>query len=95
LLQQDPDVLGILLDDFESAAAGYEMDALLPSIRCLVLLLQADPAAGGIMTDAELERGLPLLRQAGHVRLAGLSHILHGERKQPVLEALLPFLESL
>ncbi|MDQ2995682.1 MAG: alpha/beta hydrolase [Chloroflexota bacterium] len=93
--QQDPDVLGILLDDFAHAAAGYEMERLFPATGCPVLLLQADPAAGGVMTDAEVAQALPLLRQPAHVRLAGLSHILHSERKEPVLEAVLPFLTSL
>ncbi len=54
LYQQDPDVLSVLIDDFAHAAAGYEMDELLPKIGCPVLLLQADPASGGVMTDAEV-----------------------------------------
>jgi pimeloyl-ACP methyl ester carboxylesterase len=95
LYQQDPDVLGILLDDYARAAEGYEMETLLPAIGCPVLLLQADPAAGGILTDAEVARALDLLARPTHARLAGVSHILHNERKEPVLAALLPFLDSL
>jgi pimeloyl-ACP methyl ester carboxylesterase len=94
LYQQDPDVLGALLDDFADAAAGYDMETLLPAIDCPVLLLQADPASGGIMTDADVTRALTLLKRPAHVRLAGLSHIMHGERKEPVLAALLPFLDQ-
>jgi pimeloyl-ACP methyl ester carboxylesterase len=93
LYQQDPDVLGILIDDFERAAAGYEMETLLPAIRCPVLLLQADPACGGLLTDADVARRIELLAQPTHVRLAGVSHILHGNRPEAVLEALLPFLD--
>lgn len=59
LYHQDPDVLGILLDDLENAAAGFEMAAVLPAIQCPVLLLQADPKAGGAMMDAEVSRALP------------------------------------
>jgi pimeloyl-ACP methyl ester carboxylesterase len=44
----------------------YEMEKVLPAIRCPVLLLQADPDAGGVMTDAEVKRALPLL---AHPRL--------------------------
>lgn len=95
LFQQDPGVLGMLLDDFERVAAGYEMETLLPAIGCPVLLLQADPAAGGVMADDEVDRAMRLLRQPLHVRLAGVSHVLHNERKEPVLEALSPFLRSL
>jgi len=94
LYQQDPDVLGILIDDFARAAAGYEMEMLLPAIGCPVLLLQADPAAGGLLPDADVERAMQLLAQPTHARLAGVSHILHGNRADAVLEVMLPFLES-
>lgn len=95
LYQQDPDIFTALLDDFERTVAGYDMDALLPAIRCPVLLLQADPASGGVMTEAEVERALPLLAQPTHVRLKQISHVLHNEQKEPVLQAITDFLESL
>src|SRR5262245_15306844 len=95
LYQQDPDVLGVLIDDFESAAAGYEMETLLPAIGCPVLLLQADPARGGVMSDAEVARAMELLARPTHARLTGVSHILQGEREDLVLEAMLPFLEAI
>ncbi|HEX6291577.1 MAG TPA: hypothetical protein VFZ66_20505 [Herpetosiphonaceae bacterium] len=53
-------MLTLLLDDFATVAAGYEIDTLLPQIGCPVLL-QADPASGGIMTDAEVLHAVPLL----------------------------------
>jgi pimeloyl-ACP methyl ester carboxylesterase len=95
LHQQDPDVLGVLIDDFERAATGYEMETLLPAIRCPVLLLQADPACGGLLNDEDVARGMELLAQPTHARLAGVSHILHGNRADAVLEAMLPFLASI
>jgi pimeloyl-ACP methyl ester carboxylesterase len=95
LYQNDPDMLGVLLDDFDNTAAGYEMDQVLPAIRCPVLLLQADPATGGLMTDAEVERALTLLAQPSHVRLSGVSHVLHNEQKAPVLQAILDFLQRI
>lgn len=94
LYQSDPDVLTALLERFEATAAGYEMGAVLPAIHCPVLLLQADPAAGGLMTDAEVEQALPLLAQPGHLRLEGVSHVLHNERKEPVVKALKAFFHS-
>ncbi len=95
LYQNDPDVLTALLDDFERTAAGYDRKSILPSIRCPVLLLQADPTAGGLMTDAEVERALVLLAQASHVRLSNISHALHSEQQKPVLHAITDFLISL
>jgi len=95
LYQNDPDMLAVLLEDFDHTVAGYEMDQVLPAIRCPVLLLQADPNAGGLMTDAEIERALPLLAQPSHVRLSGISHVLHNEQKAPVLQAILDFLREI
>jgi pimeloyl-ACP methyl ester carboxylesterase len=91
LLHNDPDMLTSLFDRFETTSAGYEMTEVLPGIQCPVLLLQADPTAGGLMTDREVELALPLLAQAQHVRLSGVSHVLHNEHKEPVLQALLDF----
>ncbi len=88
IYQNDPDMLTALLERFETTAAGYEMDRVLPAIQCPVLLLQANPAAGGVMTDREVEQALPLLVQPRHVRLPGVSHVFHNERKEPIVAAL-------
>jgi pimeloyl-ACP methyl ester carboxylesterase len=67
------------------------MDILFPQINCPVLLLQADPNTGGLMTDKEVQQALPLLAKPTYIKLTNLSHILHNERKEPVLEALKQF----
>jgi pimeloyl-ACP methyl ester carboxylesterase len=94
LYQSDPDMLTALLERFEATASGYEMDVVLPAIKCPVLLLQADPAAGGTMTDAEIKQALPLLAQPSLVRLKGVSHVLHNERREPVVTALQTFFQA-
>jgi pimeloyl-ACP methyl ester carboxylesterase len=94
LQQNDPDMLTALLDRREATAAGYEMNSVLPSIQCPALLLQADPTAGGLMTDREVELALPLLDRSQHIRLQGISHILHMERKEPIVQALKAFFHS-
>jgi pimeloyl-ACP methyl ester carboxylesterase len=91
LQQLDPDMLTAVLDRAATTAAGYEMDRVLPSIQCPVLLLQADPTAGGLMTDQEVELALPLLTRPQHVRLPGISHVLHNERKEPIVQVLQAF----
>ena len=92
--QCDPDMLTAILERFDSTARGYEMNTLLPAIQCPVLLLQADPNAGGVMTDMEIQQAWPLLVQPSHVRLDGVSHVLHNERKEPVVTALKTFLDA-
>jgi pimeloyl-ACP methyl ester carboxylesterase len=94
LQQNDPDMLTALLDRDENIVAGYEMNSVLPGIQCPVLLLQADPTAGGLMTDREVELALPLLDRPHHIRLQGISHMLHIEHKEPIAHALTAFFQS-
>ncbi|MCX5975423.1 MAG: alpha/beta hydrolase [Coprothermobacterota bacterium] len=61
LYQSDPDTFTAFSERLEATVAGYEIDRVLPAIRCPVLLLQADPATGGRMTDAEVAQALLML----------------------------------
>jgi pimeloyl-ACP methyl ester carboxylesterase len=94
LFQHDPRMLTALLEDFAMVVAGYEMETLLPQIGCPVLLLQADPGCGGVMTDTEVQRASALLAQPSHIRLTGISHALYHEQKDPVLDAIVRFLDN-
>ena len=94
LYYNDPDMLSAIVDDYERTMAGYEMDTLLPGIQCPVLLLRADPACGGIMTDADVERALTLLPKPTHIRFTGVGHYLI-DPKEPVLAAIRDFFASL
>jgi hypothetical protein len=65
----------------------------MPEIACPVLL-QADPAAGGAMTDAEVTCAMPLLAQGRRVRLARRGHWLFAPDLEPVLRAVVEFFEQ-
>lgn len=90
----DPDMLTAILERFDITARGYEMNIVLPAIQCPVLLLQADPEAGGVMTDVEIEQAWPLLAYPSHVRLEGVSHVLHNDRPEPVVTAVRTFFQT-
>jgi pimeloyl-ACP methyl ester carboxylesterase len=90
----DPDTLTALIDDLENTTVGYEMEAVLPGIRCPVLLLQADPDAGGLMKDADVARALPLLARGRRVRLEGIGHALFHPRKGPAVCAITDLFDS-
>jgi len=89
-------MLAAVLAGPEVMLEGYDPAHLLPAIRCPVLLLQGDPATGGLLRDDEVALGLRLLPQAAHVRLAGIGHELHGppENVPRVLRAITPFLDD-
>jgi pimeloyl-ACP methyl ester carboxylesterase len=94
LHQLDPDMLAAVLAGPHVMLAGYDPERLLPAITCPVLLLQADPYHGNALPDAEVALALRLLRRPSHLRLDGLGHPLHAVDPPRVLQAIMPFLES-
>lgn len=95
LYLHDPDMLGMLIEDYDNVAAGYDMETVLPTIICPVLVIQADPAAGGALTDADVERALPLLANPTHMRFSGMDHLLLYDPKGPPMMAVNTFLNQL
>jgi hypothetical protein len=47
------------------------------------------------MMDAEVGVAMKLLRQPSHIKLSGLSHVLHNEDKMGVLTAVFDYLSTL
>lgn len=80
LVQDDPGIFDTVIDLFEGRAdlrnEGYEVEKVLPKIKCPVLLLQADRAMGGLVTDEDIELGLKLLPRGIHAKFPGLGHSL-------------------
>jgi len=95
LYLHDPDMLGMLIEDYDNVAAGYDMETLLPGILCPVLLVQADPSAGGALTDEEVQRALPLLANPTHMRFSGMDHMLLYDPKGLPMVAVNAFLSQL
>ena len=95
LHHHDPDMHGMLIEDYDHVAAGYDMQTVLPGIRCPVLLVQADPAAGGVVTDEEVQRALPLLADLTHKRFSGMDHMLIYDPKGLPMIAVKDFLSQL
>lgn len=83
----EPIVAGRWLD-------GYDRDSLLRQIQCPVLLMQADPAAGGMLTDEDAAAVSALVADCTHVRLRGAGHLLHWERTQELSNVVTSFLET-
>lgn len=95
LYLHDPDLNGMLIEDYENVAAGYNMETVLPAIHCPVLLVQADPSAGGALTDEDVQRALPLLADPTHMRFSGMNHMLLHDPKGPPMVAVGAFLSQL
>jgi pimeloyl-ACP methyl ester carboxylesterase len=92
LSQLDPGVLtpvieGCWLD-------GYDVTGIPSRVRCPALLLQADPAAGGALTDADAGIAVNAISSCKHVRFPGFGHNMHRDRPLEVLQALSEFFSS-
>jgi pimeloyl-ACP methyl ester carboxylesterase len=76
---------------------NVDMDAALEQISCPVLLLQADPSQGGMVSDGDVEHALSLLANGIHIKLQGAGHGLGLSTWEvtPLLRAVTDFLESL
>lgn len=74
--------------------AGYDLGETAHRVRCPVLLLAADPAAGGMLPAADAA-ALTAAADVTRIDFPGRGHLLHGDHPDAVLKVLLPFLESL
>ena len=92
LSQLDPEVLTPVING--RWLDGHDVAAVLSSVRCPVLLLQADPTAGGALTDADADAAESALPSCQRVRFPGIGHQLHRERPLEVLEVVQDFATS-
>jgi len=93
LSQLDPDVFTPVIEG--RWLDGYDEREICAQLRCPTLLLQADPSAGGALSDADadaLETAMPACRR---VRFPGTSHVIRREQPGAVLRAFRDFAATL
>ena len=93
LSQLDPEVLTPVIEG--RWLDGYDFPDALSRVRCPTMLLQADPSAGGALTDADTESLKSIVSDCQHVRFPGCGHNLHRDRPESVLRAFTDFAASL
>ena len=86
LARIDPEVLTPLIE--ARWLEGYDVAQVLSRVRCPALLLQADPTAGGVMSDADSDEVVRALSSCQRVRFPGTGHQLHRDCPEAVLRAL-------
>jgi len=74
---------------------GYDFPDALSRVRCPSLLLQADPSAGGALTDADAESLKSIISTCQQARFPGCGHNLHRDHPESVLRAFADFAASL
>ena len=93
LRQLDPEVMAMYLD--RRATQNFNVEATLGEVACPTLLLQADPACGGALSNQEAERSVALLSDYCFARLEGAPHRISAARPLEVLQLVRQFLEPL
>jgi pimeloyl-ACP methyl ester carboxylesterase len=88
----DPDVLKPIIAGrwYES----YELDTILPRVRCPTLLLQADAAAGGMLSDEDADQIIEGTPDTIRIRFPNVGHLLHWQATEATLRHVQGFLES-
>lgn len=56
---------------------GYDLKSIATNISCRTILIQADPTAGGALTNLDARRFVKYTTKCEHVYLAGMNHQVH------------------
>jgi len=101
LLERNPgggqllaDILARLFRQASDAAFEVMLALPTPTLRRLevpVLVLQADPAHGGVLGDAAAQNAVKALGNARLIKIDGASHALHASHPAEVARAILQF----
>lgn len=93
LKQLDPEVLAPIVAG--EWLEGFDVRAVVQRVKCPVLLLQAELAAGGMLTDEDADSLKRWTDDLVHVRFPGCGHVIHWDRTQELLSAVHAFLGAL
>jgi pimeloyl-ACP methyl ester carboxylesterase len=93
LAQLDPEVFTPVIES--RWLDGYDERALCSQVRCPVLLLQGDPAAGGALTNADADAMMAVLPACRCVRFPGVGHLIHQDQPATTMRELQQFAANL
>jgi pimeloyl-ACP methyl ester carboxylesterase len=93
LVDVDPELLTPIIEG--RWLDGYARQDVLRGIACPALLMQADPAAGGMLSDADAAEAAGLMPRGLLVRVPNAGHQIHWAQPDAVLRLTNGFLESL
>ena len=101
LLERNPGGGQLLADSLarlfrQASDAAYEAmlnrsDFRIPALQVRTLLIQADPAFGGVLGDAAARAAADALGNATLVKLRGATHAVHASRPAETARAILEF----
>jgi pimeloyl-ACP methyl ester carboxylesterase len=93
LMRVDPRVLAPVVAG--NWLQGYDLPRTFSDLRCPALVLQADQAVGGMLSEEDASRLSELAGDVSRVRFAGVGHNIAWQRTQEVVNLVFSFMESL
>jgi pimeloyl-ACP methyl ester carboxylesterase len=88
----DPDVIVGTFDRYEEMVFGYDLEKLLPLIKCPVLIMRGEEELGSMITDNDMHKAKELLPQLEQLKITGVGHSLL-MNKEIVLETVMQFIK--
>jgi pimeloyl-ACP methyl ester carboxylesterase len=83
----DPSIIEITIDQHEKMVEGFDIEQLIPLIKCPFLLLRGEAELGSMITDEDIEQVKQLSPQVREKKMLGFGHSMLAEEK--VISALL------
>jgi pimeloyl-ACP methyl ester carboxylesterase len=93
LTQFDPEQFTWVLED--RMFSGLDLATLLPRISCPVLLIQCNPALGGVLHDTTAQTAAALLPDCIHVYRPDVGHLIPQEQPVQLAQMVADFVEML
>jgi pimeloyl-ACP methyl ester carboxylesterase len=72
---------------------GFEIETLLPLIKCPILIMRGDEKLGSMIQDADIEIATTLAPQTIDIKISDVGHSLL-DNKEIVLKEVKQFIES-
>jgi pimeloyl-ACP methyl ester carboxylesterase len=82
---------GVIEDVLAAPETYFALDDALSAIESPTLILQADRARGGVLTDDQAQRALAVLPHGTLVHVPGSGHAIHGTKPVEFVRAVLAF----
>lgn len=93
LIRCDPLVARMLFCD--DNVAEFDGETFLRRLQCPMLLLQADPEAGALLSDADVEVARQFVPHFPVLKFEGASHFMHLHKPLPTAEAISSFVRGM
>ena len=74
---------------------GYNVNSIMPQVRCPAMLLQADYDCGGMLPDEDARKVAAMIPDCIHIKVPNVGHLIHWMERDVTLRHTLNFTGSL